>query len=281
MSITLPGHDFPYWSDPKADDTPPVLIVGAGLSAPMVPLPSWLATDYADRQDQIERALGIHTGVVITRGKAEDLYRWAGCCIAELRKLDGATEDWAKRRLVNAMGLLEDARFAANASVPLRGTTPRHRVLARLAREGRIYSMWSLNWDLWLEAAFDAVGLIRSNLAPIEAAIGLPSAWIKSYQAWLPPNSPTAKQYSITLYKPHGCIRALYEGTNSTFRITDAELKEDAPENVKNQLQTELNRKPVCAMGWGATEENLQKIFMACANASTLSGGLTVVELNR
>ena len=185
MSITLPGHSFPYWSDLGENQSPPALIIGAGFSTPQVRLPYELAIHYAEQQSEIEKKLGIATSFdfkLDRTGKAnnaDDLYCWAGRCVEELTKVPGATENSAKRNLINAMGLLEDPRFAATANIPLRGTSPRHRVLARFAREGCIHSLWSLNWDLWLEAAFEAVGLIRENSAFPNRSDGLPTGWKK------------------------------------------------------------------------------------------------------
>lgn len=278
MSIVLPGHDFPYWSDPEEEGLPPALIVGAGLSVPLVPLPNQLASDFADRQREIEQALQIDTEYKFVKKQADELYCWAGHCIKQLMK-NGTTEIQAKQRLVRAMGLLEDERFAANAKVPLRGTTPRHRVLARFAREGDIHSMWSLNWDLWLEAAFEAVGLTRLTAVSDETTMALPRDWKKAYQVWLPPDVPASKRNSITLYKPHGCIQALSEQTNSTFRITESELSTPASDDVKHRLQGDLGGRPICAIGWGATEENLQEIFTESAS-TLLKGELTVIGLN-
>lgn len=169
MTITLPGHSFPYWSDPGEHHSPPALVIGAGFSTPQVRLPYQLTVHYAEQQNAIEKALCIATSFnfkLNENGKAndpDDLYCWAERCVNELIKKPGATADTAKRRFISAIGLLEDQQFAATANIPLRGTTPRHRVLARFAREGCIYSLWSLNWDLWLEAAFEAVGLVRKN----------------------------------------------------------------------------------------------------------------------
>lgn len=142
MSITLPGHSFSYWSDPGENQSPPALIIGAGFSTPQVRLPVQLATHYAKHQSEIEKTLIIATGFNFKLDEAgksnnpDDLYSWAGRCVEELRKDPGATSVTAKRKFISAIGLLEDQEFAATANVPLRGTTPRHRVLARLAREG-------------------------------------------------------------------------------------------------------------------------------------------------
>ncbi len=286
MSITLPDHSFPYWSDPGENQSPPALIIGAGFSAPQVRLPVQLAAHYAEQQSDIEKALGISTNFGFKRdaaGKAnspDDLYCWAGHCVEELIKLPDPKNETAKRRFINAIGLLEDPGFAATANVPLRGTWPRHRVLARLAREGCIYSLWSLNWDLWLEAAFEAVGLVRKGSAHQNFSDELPTDWKKSYQVFLPSDAPDVSNNCIALYKPHGCIGAFVAQTDDTFKITKAELEEDVPGAVKLGLYAQLNGKPVCTIGWGATEGNLQKVFEECAAANQLQPGkLTIVGL--
>lgn len=287
MSITLPGHSFPYWSDPGENQSPPALIIGAGFSTPQVRLPVQLAAHYAKQQSEIEKALGIATNFDFEldgTGKAnnaDDLYCWAGRCVEELNKVPGATKDTAKRNLIYAMGLLEDQGFAATANIPLRGTTPRHRVLARFAREGCIHSLWSLNWDLWLEAAFEAVGLVRMNSASPNFSDELPTGWKKSYRVFLPSDTPDEKKCCISLYKPHGCIGAFAAQIDDTFKITKAELDVDVTADVKHSLHLQLAGKPVCTIGWGATEGNLLRIFEECADAKQLqSGKLTVVSLS-
>lgn len=286
MSITLPGHSFPYWSDPGEHPSPPALVIGAGFSTPQVRLPFQLAIHYAERQSAIEKKLGIATGFnfkLNETGKAsnaDDLYCWAGRCVDELIKVPGATEDTAKRSLINAIGLLEDQEFAATANIPLRGTTPRHRVLARFAREGCIHSLWSLNWDLWLEAAFEAVGLVRKNSTSTNFSDELPTSWKKSYQVFLPSDPQYENNNCIPLYKPHGCIGAFLAQTDQTFKITKSELEEKVSDKVKNKLRMQLTGKPVCAIGWGATEGNLQRVFEECATSNELMPGkLTIVSL--
>jgi hypothetical protein len=287
MSITLPNHSFPYWSDPEDNQSPPALIIGAGFSTPQVPLPYQLAIHYAEQQSEIEKALRISTNFEFKldgAGKAnspDDLYCWAGRCVEELIKLLGAKKDTVKRKFIDAIGLLENQEFAATANIPLRGTTPRHRVLARLAREGCIYSLWSLNWDLWLEAAFEAVGLVRKNSAVPNFSDELPTSWKKSYRVFLPSDPPDENNNCIPLYKPHGCIGAFAAQVDDTFKITKAELEENVTDPVKLGLHRQLTGKPVCAIGWAATEGNLQNIFEDCATANELKPGkLTIVSLS-
>lgn len=286
MTITLPGHSFPYWSDPGEHQSPPALVIGAGFSTPQVRLPYQLTVHYAEQQNAIEKALCIATSFnfkLNENGKAndpDDLYCWAERCVNELIKKPGATADTAKRRFISAIGFLEDQQFAATANIPLRGTTPRHRVLARFAREGCIYSLWSLNWDLWLEAAFEAVGLVRKNSTSPNFSDELPTGWKKNYRVFLPSDPPDENNNCIPLYKPHGCIGAFAAQTDDTFKITKTELEEKVPDAVKNRLQTQLTGKPVCALGWGATEGNLQRVFEECATAKGLAPGkLTIVSL--
>lgn len=286
MSISLPGHSFPYWSDPAENQSPPALIIGAGFSTPQVQLPVQLATHFARKQKEIEDALKISTEFAFNLdhsggAKPDDLYCWAGRCVEELITVLGMTKEAAKRSFINAIGLLEDQAFAATANIPLRGTTPRHRVLARLAREGCVYSLWSLNWDLWLEAAFEAVGLVRRNSASPNYSDELPTGWKKFYRVLLPSDRTGESKDCISLYKPHGCIRSFATQLDSTFKITKAELDEDVPADVKQILHRQIAAKPVCAIGWGATEVNLLRVFEECADAEQLqSGELTVVSLS-
>lgn len=287
MSISLPDHSFSYWSDPAKNQSPPALIIGAGFSTPQVPLPVQLATHFAKRQTEIEDALKISTKFefnVDQDGKAnrpDDLYCWAGLCVEELSKRHGANNETAKRRFIDAIGLLEDPRFAATTNVPLRGTYPRHRVLARLAREGCVFSLWSLNWDLWLEAAFEAVGLVRRDSNSPSYSDELPTYWKKFYRVLLPSDRTAESNDCIPLYKPHGCIGSFAAQLDNTFKITKAELDEDVPADVKHILYRQLAAKPVCAIGWGATEGNLLRVFEECADANQLqSGKLTVVSLS-
>lgn len=286
MSITLPGHSFPYWSDPGENQSPPALVIGAGFSTPQVQLPVQLAAHYAKEKSEIEKTLGITTSFdfkLDANGKynPDDLYCWAGRCVEELNKVSGAQDPPAKRKLLNAMGLLEDPQFAATVNIPLRGSTPRHRVLARFAREGCIHSLWSLNWDLWLEAAFEAVGLIRKNSTFPGLSDELPTGWKKNYRVCLPSDPPDGNNNCIPLYKPHGCVGAFAAQTDDTFKITKAELEGDVPSAEKLRLQNQLSWKPVCAIGWGATESNLQRIFKDCADANQLQPGkLTIVGLS-
>lgn len=286
MSITLPNHEFSYWSDPEKNDSPPALIVGAGFSAPQVSLPAKLATQYAKRQHEIEKTLDIATGFEFEPDEdggciPDELYFWADKCIDELKDFKGYQAHIAKQKFIEAIGLLEDQEFAATSNVPLRGTTPRHRVLARLAREGCIHSLWSLNWDLWLEAAFEAVGLIRKNSEDLNSSDALPDKWKKSYQVFLPSDTRRQKNSCIQLFKPHGCIRAFAEGSNNTFQITRTELETKVDSAIKQDLKDQVVGKPVCTLGWGATEINLQEIFRECAEDNRLQkGSLTIVSLS-
>jgi hypothetical protein len=153
---------FNAWIDPRARSPPPLLIVGAGLSFGLVPTAQELADKIAKRQTAIENELGIPPGPTITNPVS--LYAWADHCLKALSAaMPGNAAIDAKIRLAHAMGLMTDKRFLAQAGVGPRGTTARHRVLARLAREGRVRAVWSFNWDCWLEASFEAVGMRRND----------------------------------------------------------------------------------------------------------------------
>lgn len=276
MNIKLPKHRFEYWTNPSSKHTP-VLIVGAGLSSGLAPRPDELIRDLIPKQHDIEDDLGVKTGIQLDLYDSKTLYHWAGRCIAEL--LQEMPESKAKIRFATAIGLMNDARFAAKANVPLRGTTPRHRVIARLAREGRIRSVWSTNWDLWLEAAFESVGIECITKATAND-LSLPKSWISRYEGWVPPTPPTSDEETLTLFKPHGCIRALHEG-NTRFLVTDSELNKSLRDHEPQcvvRMKADLTNADTCIIGWSASENYLQQLFADLKDASVLSNSLAIVD---
>jgi hypothetical protein len=131
-------------------------VVGAGLSWGLVPLPEELLRQW---KEGAERELGCDAIDNLPGGSAA-LYAWAERILAHLSDRGGTPP---KLALAKALGLLADQSWTGNVPVPLRGTTPRHRVIARFAREQRWASVWSLNWDCILENALERVGLERGR----------------------------------------------------------------------------------------------------------------------
>jgi hypothetical protein len=276
-SVKLPSHRFNYWTDPIGRHKPCVLIVGAGLSMGLAPLPGKLVNELIPKQEAIEKNLGIQTDFPLNEKEPQTLYQWADRCIAEI-KLQTNDAEQAKLKFISAIGLMNDERFAAKANVPARGATPRHRIIARLAREGCIENVWSINWDLWLEAAFDCVGMTSVQY---HSGYGvLPQCWKTQYETWVPPNPPQGGKQTVTLFKPHGCIGDLHRG-GKVLLITESELGEpfgDSLNQTVTRMKKDLTANALCVMGWSASEPYLQTIFQDLKAANCLSGSLAIID---
>ena len=252
-----PDEQFRAWIDPQSSLPPPLLIVGAGLSFGLAPNAQQLAKDTSERKVDIESTLGIPAGPAISTDD-DDLYVWADHCLKALKSVHALDEMPAKRRLASAMGLMTDKRFLAQAGVGPRGTTPRHRVLARLARENRIRAVWSFNWDCWLEASFDAVGLRRHDESNQRIAN---EGWKIRYHVWFK-NEPAHNTIDTQLlFKTHGCVRALQEGQGD-FVIAKSEMKAAQPGSKTTLLRKQIAADGgAIAIGWAAREPYVVVMF--------------------
>ncbi len=211
------------------------LLVGAGLSFSLVETPSQIVKRLAAIQHSVESSLGLKVHCAgIDATDAQDLYRWAGD-VFNLLKADGISEGQAKRKIADGIGVTSDPTWQARAKMPLRGNTARHRVIARLARENRWLTIWSLNWDSWLESALRSVGIEASASGAISST--LPKAWIVQYKTWVPGfSSPKQEDQTVPVIKPHGCVDALLKGSG-LFVLTEDELQTTLP----NQPQDVVN----------------------------------------
>ena len=155
----------------------PTLLLGAGMSYSLVPLPAQLMATLQPIQQEIETGLGVPHCRPIDITDPQSLYIWSGALFDALR-LSGLNELDAKKAIATALRVTTDPCWSAKAKVPLRGTSARHRVIARLTREKRWYSIWSLNWDVWLERALHSVG-IESHQSRKTASPALPIGWVR------------------------------------------------------------------------------------------------------
>jgi hypothetical protein len=198
------------------------------------------------------------------------LYRWAQLALETL-----AADAAPKLKLAEALGFLTDPRWTAGLSIPLRGTMPRHRVVARFVRERRWASVWSLNWDTHLENALERIGFRRE----VTARPGQP--WQTKFQTVLTREDfPFLgdNQYFCVL-KPHGCVRSLKDAkslldsgdvTNAKrlsdrLMITEHELSasRENPTDVQffSELKTALGRSPLIVLGWSISEPYLAGVI--------------------
>lgn len=188
---------------------PSVLFCGAGLSAGAVPAATKL---YEQEHENVERKLNI-VGAInhdLFAGvpKETRLYAWADAVLDELEK---RTESLPKLRFAEALGLLTDPRWWGKTEIDFRGNTPRHRVIARFAKEGLWNSIWSFNWDCILENALEQIGLP-------DGAPRFKSPWEKNHYVTHVHSDyyPYCKDTNVlSIHKPHGCVRALRDARDA------------------------------------------------------------------
>jgi len=225
---------------------------------------------FAERRQIVEKELCEMGFECTTSAAATTLYIWAGEVLQQLQERNGDVPP--KLRLAEALGITTDPRWRnPNRDGPVE---PRHRVVARFARENRLNSLWSLNWDCLLENALERVGLSR----------GVPRAdlpWKTQFTTFLTVADYVClgSQQSVPVFKPHGCVRQLvaaraaldrrdYEEArrlSSRFRITKNEL--DAPDldpdetHLHANLGTRLAQSPLIVVGWSITEGYLRQLI--------------------
>lgn len=264
-----PPHCFPSLVGP-GEATRPLLIIGAGMSCGIVPTPSDLCESVKRAQAQLETSLGCNTKYKFsTTTKPEELYAWAGLVMQQLTAAQLSKPE-AKHKLADAIGVTRNPRFRAYVDIPLRGSTPRHRVVARFAREGRWKAIWSLNWDVVQESALRSVGLMpHANTSPTPK---LPQQWPEWYSTWTQPdpyNSHSDK--TLMVIKPHGCVEKLLAGS-PTFLVTDTELNTIGTEMNPHhaRLHAQCCDVPLIAAGWSASEQYIHETLQSAAQAGTL-----------
>lgn len=273
-------EQFQPWILPMSNVPAPIVIAGAGLSFGLVPMALQLAKYVSENKSSIESSLAVKS--TIDPGDPSNpmkLYQWAGDCLNQLIS-KGNSNASAKHALADAMGVTYDARFLAKANIPLRGCTPRHRVLGRLAREGRIHAVWSFNWDCWIEAALECVGL-RKGKRPGANRIA-PSDWKLRYQVWVDGNHVPEAQDLLPLFKAHGCVRALHDGLGD-FVISEDEmcvaLSHQPPGRVE-RMKRDLSERWAVTVGWSATEDYVQELLVEMKSNGLLGDRVTVIDIN-
>ena len=274
----IPPHLFEALTGSASPRT--TLLIGAGLSRDLVETPAEIVLRIAGMQSAVEKKIGIASAcAAINPAKPNELYRWAGDVFAQLLAA-GNSPQQAKLRIANGLGVTTAPEWQAKAKMPLRGNTPRHRVIARLARENRWHAIWSLNWDIWLESALLSVGIENSSLVPYGSE--LPQAWIAKYKTWVPGfTKPNDEDQTINFVKPHGCVAALLKNIG-LFVLTLDELNTalaSQPADVIGVLKQNLANKQFLCVGWSAGELYLQSLFKSLQSDKLLiSTDLTIVD---
>jgi hypothetical protein len=237
-----------------------IITIGAGMSVGIIPMPQQLL---ASKRAKAEATLH-HTA----SAAADDLYKWADEILAVLI---GRSDPVPKLTLAQSLDIPTEPRWLGNISTYR--TTPRHRVIARFAREGLWDQIWSLNWDCLQEAALENVGIERNG---VDAQLPWPTCFSTFILA--EDCAQMGEEYRVKVIKPHGCVTALIEAElakragndlrarqlSSRFLITASELANVAaaaagPEQdfIFASLCMTLCTKPLVIAGWSASEKYL------------------------
>jgi len=279
-------HNFPTLrqeSDGSVGSRQCVAIIGAGFSHGHVPGPGDL---FQAKKQVVEDRLSCPVATNPT-----DLYTWAGEILSQLKPRNGTVPP--KLAFAEALGITTDSCWrGGNRDGPVE---PRHRVIARFAREGRFESIWSLNWDCLLENALERVGLDQHKPRP-----DLP--WKTGYTTFI-----TVKDYqgagdqrSVTLFKPHGCVRSLDDARAALdhgeveeaqeradrFLVTADELHtppfdpQATQQHLYSNLRTCLAKCPLISLGWSASEPYIHELIKQDLEPVLKARELAVDELS-
>ncbi len=270
--MTIP-HDFPSLIEGPGQA---VLIAGAGLSAPNVPIVHGLK----DRLDQVADDLGVPVD--------NDFYVLAEAILDKLAS-DGKTDSESRLWLAEKIGLLDDRRWFGELGLPLSGNTPRHRALARFVVEGRLHAVISLNWDALMEAALDSIGILERNAPPRPWRITRYARVVDDKHMPL-----LAHANVFPVIKPHGCVRELERARDKsrsggipvsvTFKLKSTELNELAPDQdnaINNNVKNFVAKCPLICVGWSASENYLKSAIVEIAQKVERSepDSFTLVDL--
>jgi len=237
----------------RAGDRTSLLILGAGMSFGVAP-------QLADVTNQIPKAeKSLNIDIVKDRKNVNDggyLYQWAEEAYKILRE---RKQPLPKLAMAKALGILENPAWLGKINVPLQRSRARHRVIARLAREGRLHAIWSLNWDCVLEAGLESVGF-----EGYEEKTTANHPWPTIYVTYITTQGdarPAAIYNNFTVYKPHGCVKALIRAEEETnngnhdlaetltegFLVTSSDL-----DKLENKF-TDQKKKSFCYNLWSFT----------------------------
>ena len=261
-------HNFPTLRlRGNGNHRPSVLILGAGMSYGLVPLPGPLL---AEKRAHAEATLGCSSAVPVDPNPpADHLYQWADDITNELIARGDPN---SKLTLAESLDIPYETRWLGCIST--QRNTPRHRVVARFARERLWDQIWSLNWDCVQESALENVGIKRR-------ATDGQMPWPTVFNTFITAAecAQMGEPNSVKVVKPHGCVMALVEAQQARaigntarsitlserFLITATELRSLDPAVANNPAQqfifatllTSLCSQPFVVAGWSASEQYL------------------------
>jgi len=253
-------HTFEFL---REGDRPTVLMLGAGCSFGLIPLPNEiLATGRTRAEIEISKITGKEFPKLRVDESAWDaLYVWAQQARDELI---AAAHHCPKLKIAQVLGLTSEPRWLAGVELPVPQARARHRVMARMAREGILQSIWTFNWDCHVEAALESIGLREQ-----EDVSNQP--WTMRYHRVLRLSDygKLPQDRTIFVHKRHGCIKHLKnlealeasgsakkeDFANVQLRITKDELDDtldkSSPDykSFRGQIDTDFSGRPLVAIG--------------------------------
>ncbi len=261
-------HNFPTLrNNGRAGHRPSVIVLGSGMSNGLVPGPGQLL---AEQRANAESSSGCNSTVAVSAAPiAQDLYKWADEILGQLTRRG---EGNPKLILAEALGIHSDVRWRGNTAT--QRNTPRHRVIARFARERLWDQIWSLNWDCVQESAFENVGIRRDGKDEEMPWPNVFSSFVTVDQL-----ADMGAPYIVKIVKPHGCVMALVNSREAwnngdrprsislaeRFLITASELgglvarpgADGIQHFVFDNLSAELQKYPLITAGWSVSEPYL------------------------
>ena len=270
--INLP-HNFPSL---RNGPRKPILIFGTGMSHRLVPSVMDVTRKCPEAEKKLKFSIPRNDGDLDKPGY---LYDWAERIYQQLLKRQ---EPLPKLKIADALGILDNPAWLGKVDMPLRGTSPRHRVVARFAKEKRWHAIWSLNWDCLLEVGLESVGFDEYPALTQQP-------WPTTYVTCVAHNDApsNAGDDTVTVYKPHGCVKSLLKAEEEynkgnyseakrlakRFVIRKTELSEleekfrdPADTSFCCRLHLHLQRYPLLIVGWSVSERYFIKLASKALN---------------
>lgn len=269
--IGLP-HNFPQLRRRgSGNHRASVILLGAGMSVDVIPLAGNLLRD---KRASAEAKLGFRSALPSEADpESARLYEWAEEVIQELVRRG---DPCPKLTFAESLDIPTDPAWRGG-TLSFRDT-PRHRVVARFAREGLLAQIWSLNWDCVQETALENVGVRRDG-----REIGMPWPTVFRTVITAAECALSGESHSITVIKPHGCVISLGKARESLdrgdlaealnqstrFLVTESELSSLDPsicgfgiqQFLFATLSSKMTSNPFIAVGWKVSETYLTSYF--------------------
>lgn len=288
QNISLP-HDFSEFFK-ESSPAPAIFFCGSGFSFKLVDS-VW---DLLRKCSDAALKLNCSSLECTEENEEQYLYLWAQDIEGQLLQ-NG--ELYPKLKIAKALGLMDDDRWLGETGtkIPLSAHSARHRVAARFARDKVWQHFWTLNWDCFLEKALECVGFQYNDDSTRTSDV----PWSIHYLTFITVNDVRNTGNEIVIYKPNGCVNALFKAENSIalgnntealsfierFLITQSELTQrdntlPANQTVWANLQTDLEWRLLLAIGWSMSEKYLKDIVKSARNEKNKEEQkLTIVDV--